>query len=493
MKKIYTVFLVLFYPTILPGQQNFLSPTEVVTQTGFYLSTSKHTPYLNRTNQYGLAPLEAQTWFLNAAIHRKYDSTYTEKRKLQPWGYSYGIETQANLGGRNSLLLPTAHISGRYKGFELYIGRKREYLGLADTTGTWGSYIWSGNALPLPKVQISTPNYVSLAGKGFLSVKLGFSHGWFGKQQFTENYYLHQKWLYIKLGREAQKLNLIGGINQNAQWGGYSEVLKDDDFASRNGHFASDAFAYLNVVLPLKVWKRPENRYSPYEMAYRFGNHLGTVDLGFRLRAGKGILSAYRQTPWEDGQAPEVFFSGDGNYILYYELSNPGYIRKVGVELLNTRRQGYELSGLARFIGLKEKHPGEKQNYMNHGQFLEGWSYQGRGLGSPAIVPHAELTEDAQRQNFLRFTRDNIVIAPAFNIGGKIKQLEYSLHSAYLVSSGLIRIERPEKLSQFSIRLRGTFPLSKYGLYGKIDIGWDKGDLYGNQTGVNLIINKRWK
>lgn len=493
MKKIYIVFLVLFYPGVLPGQQNFLSPTEVVTKTGFYLSTSGNTPYLNRTNQYGLVPIEAQTGFFNVGLHRKYDSTYTENKKLKPWGYSYGIEAHANLGGRNNLLLPIAHISARYKGFELYIGRKREYLGLADTTGTWGSFIWSGNALPLPKIQISTPNYVSLAGKGFLSTKLGFSHGWFGGQNYTENYFLHQKWIYLKLGRESAVLNLIGGLNQNAQWGGYSEVLKEDSFASKNGYFASDAFAYLNVVLPLKIWKRPDNRYSPYEMAYRFGNHLGTIDLGLRIRTGKGTLKMYRQTPWEDGQAPEVFFSGDGNYTFIYELKYPGFIRKLGVEFLNTQRQAYELSGLARMVGLREKHPGEFQNYMNHGQYLEGWSYQERGMGSSAIIPYRELSDDAKMIGFSRFTRDNRIIAPAINVEVEIDKVYYTVHSGYILSSGIINNEREEKLEQFSLLITGQFRIPRTDFYGRVNVAWDKGRLYGNQTGVNLALIKQWK
>lgn len=492
MKNIVTIFLVLL-PRLIIGQQGVFSPTDVVTQTGFYLSTSRQTPYLNRTNQYGLAPVEAQTWFLNAAVHRKYDSTYTENKKLHPWGYSYGFEAHANLGGKNSLLLPTAHISGRYKGVELYIGRKREYLGLADTTGTWGSYIWSGNALPLPKIQISTPHYVPLAGQGFLSAKLGLSHGWFGKQHYTEKYYLHQKWLYLKIGRETQRLNLIGGLNQNVQWGGYSETLKDDDLFTVNGHFASDLFTYLNVVLPLKIWKRPDNKYSPAEREYRFGNHLGTLDLGVKMKTAQGTISMYRQTPWKDGQIPEVFFSWDGNYTLIYDLKEPASVRKISIEIFTTQRQGYEITWLARFFGLKERHPDELQSYLNHGQYLDGWSYEKRGIGSIAIVPHEELKEEARVENYLRFTRDNKVIAPAFTVAGKIQNISYSLHGGYIISEGTLTNERPEKLSQFSTRITGAFPLLKYDLYGKIDVGLDLGNLYGNQAGVNLTVYKHWK
>ena len=492
------LFLKFVYGVILSGVLSLaghsqIRPDVIETQTGFYLSTSSRTPYLNRVRQYGLAPIEAQTWFVNAAMQQYYDSIRTADQKLRPWSYSWGVEAQANLGGQNHLYLPVAHISGRFKGWELYIGRKKETLGLADTTGTWGSYIWSGNALPLPKVQISTPNYISVLGKGFLSAKVGFSHGWFGKQRYTENYFLHQKWLYIKLGRETQKLNLMAGINQNAQWGGYSETLKDNDYASKNGHFASDGFAYLNVVLPFKFWKRPDDRYSPYEMFYRFGNHLGTVDLGFRMKTKEGTISVFRQTPWEDGQVPELFFSGDGNYTLIYQAEGMKYVQKIGIELLNTQRQANELSKFADWIGLKEKHPGEYQDYLNHGQYLEGWDFTDRGIGSPAIIPLQEILLDENFEGTPVFSRDNKVIAPAMNIEGKVGLIHFLVYSGYIFSTGQERNLRPERLGQFSGRLRTRFPIKSIGLYGEVDIAWDKGKLYGNQTGMNVTLVKVWE
>ena len=144
-------------------------------------------------------------------------------------------------------------------------------------------------------------------------------------------------------------------------------------------------------------------------------------------------------------------------------------------------------------MGWKEKHPGEKQNYLNHGQYLEGWSYNNRGVGSGAIVPHAELKEEARVQNYNLFTMDNKVFAPAFAVVGKIRGFSYSLHGGYIVSSGTLANERMDRFSQFSTRLSGGFPLVKNGLYGKIDIGFDHGDLYGNQIGANLTVCKAWK
>ncbi|MBX2951472.1 MAG: hypothetical protein KF870_03135 [Leadbetterella sp.] len=465
---------------------------KIETRAGLYLSTSGKTPYLNQAGQYGLVPAEAGVFFLNGAVNKAYDSLHTPQNKLRPWGYSYGLEAQVNLSAHSRVLLPVAHISARYRGIELYAGRKRELLGLADSTGTWRSFIWSGNALPIPKIQLSTPGYIPLVARGLISAKMGYSHGWFGKQPYTEKYYLHQKWLYIKIGRADAKVNMYGGINQQAQWGGYSEILKDN-FVSMNGYMPADAFTYLNVVLPLKSWKVPAGKHYPYEKEYRFGNHLGTIDLGLSLNLAGGTLRAFRQTPWEDGQAPEVFLSWDGNYTLMYEMKEGAALRKISLEWVSTQRQGLQISKMAKFLGWKEKHPSESQEYLNHSQYRDGWSYQGKGLGTPAIVPYTFLINSTKVEGFPNFSIDNQVTAPALTLAGKIKNINYTFHSGYIISSGLLNAPRPEKLRQFTSRLTGNFPLPKYGLQGRVDIGFDSGQLYGNQTGVNLAVSKRWR
>lgn len=489
-KLLAAIFSLLHF--MLYAQRETGQNIRVDTHTGLYLSTSNKTPYLNQAGQYGLVPEKAGVFFLNGAVNKAYDTLYAEKGKIKPWGYSYGLEAQANLSVNSQLLMPVAHLSGRYRGIELYAGRKREFLGLADSSGTWRSFIWSGNTIPLPKIQLSTPNYIPLVGRGMISAKMGFSHGWFGKQLYTENYYLHQKWLYLRIGRTTGKINFYSGINQQAQWGGYSESLKDN-YVTNGGHMPSDAFTYLNVVIPLKSWKVPAGKQYSYEKDYRFGNHLGTLDLGLTWNAGKGTFHIYRQTPWEDGQAPEVFLSWDGNYTFMYELKSENTIRKISLELVSTQRQGLEITKMARFLGWKERHPSEYQGYLNHSQYLDGWSYQGKGIGTPAIIPYTYLSNSVKEEAFKHFSRDNQVTAPALSIAGKVKNINYTFHTGYIVSSGMISAPRPEKLRQFSAQLTGNFPLPKYGLQGRVDIGFDSGNLYGNQTGVNLAVSKRWR
>lgn len=488
-------FLILVYTVLLSstktlGQKNSL---EINSKAGTYLSTNGKIPLLNGINNYGLVPLGSNTVYLNSSFEKNYDSLHTFKDKLNSWGFSYGLEAQLNLSSETKLLLPVIHLSGRYKSLELYVGRKREFFGLADTTGTFGSYIWSRNALPMPKVQIHTPNYLRITKNGFLSTKFGIAHGWFGDQSYTEGYYLHQKWFYLKFGKETNTLSFTAGINHLAQWGGYSETLKDDQKATVDGYFPDDWFTYLNVFLPIKSWKVPLGKNYPYwESGNRFGNHFGSVDLGLDFSLPFGKLSLYRQSPWEDGQGVEVFFSSDGNYTLMLKPESNKLLQKISFELLSTQKQGLEISKFAKALGLTERHPSEVQNYLNHGQYLDGWSYNDFGIGTPAIIPHNDLEEDAKASSYNRFTQDNMVTSLGFSAEGKFRKVSYVIHLGNIRSKGLIRNQRPETLNQFTSQVSCSVPITSKGILVQADLGFDYGKLYGNQTGVNLSLIKNW-
>ncbi|KAF4530856.1 hypothetical protein B566_EDAN018889, partial [Ephemera danica] len=93
------------------------------------------------------------------------------KKMIQLSGFQEGLrpgeKLYEELLNDNENTLPTHHIQEAYakakwKAFELYAGRRKEIQGLVDTTLTSGSYIWSGNTLPMPKIDLSIQNYTSL-------------------------------------------------------------------------------------------------------------------------------------------------------------------------------------------------------------------------------------------------------------------------------------------------------------------------------------------
>lgn len=470
--------------------QSILSGIRYQVGAGAYVSDK--TPFWLRANQYGLVPLNGPFLTLQGAAYKDYDSTMTAQGRKKMFDIGYGAQAVMNMGKQAQFLLPEAYLKMRYGAFEFYAGRRKEIIGLIDTTLRAGSYIWSGNALPIPKIQLAIPNYVSILGKGLISIKGAFSHGWFGKQPYTEGYYLHQKWLYGKIGRDSWMFNFYGGINHQVQWGGYSESFKNNDILTKNGFFSADPFVFLNVVVPV-YWKIPASKeYTQYETLNRFGNHLGSIDIGFSIKTKFADIYFYRQSPYEDGQMPEVILSMDGNYSLSLDLKNKRYISKINFGYLDTRRQAGELTQFAKWLGKKETHYGEVQNYLNHGQYSEGWSYQNNGIGTPLIIANQDLTKDVQASDSQIFTIDNFVQAYYAAATGKIGKYNYLLKSSFTSSSGIFYLPRASRLSQFSSQFSLGIPFAKYNIESKANIGFDSGNLYGNNIGISFFILKKW-
>jgi hypothetical protein len=191
--------------------QTLLSNTKYQLETGTYLSTSGVTPFWLRSNQYGIVPLSSPMLTFRGSAHKEYDSTKNENQKLKKLDIGYGFWGVANVGKQSAFLLPEAYLKVRYGAFEFYGGRRREIMGLVDTALSSGSYIWSGNSLPMPKIQISVPNYKQI-GKSSIFIKGGINHGWFGDQSYVKSYYLHQKWLYGRIGKENAKFKFYAGF-----------------------------------------------------------------------------------------------------------------------------------------------------------------------------------------------------------------------------------------------------------------------------------------
>ena len=194
MRKI-TLFILCFWCFELNAQIKIQKEISA----GFFLASNTNTPYLLRANQFGTAPFKSGLFFVSPKIYKDYDSLYsTRTKRLRSIDYGFGIEPHMNMGTTNQILIPQAYLKARYRVFEFMVGRRREIMGLVDTNLTMGSYIMSGNALPIPKIEISFQNYVPIAGKGLLSIKGNFAQGWMGSTDSVKKFYLHQKSIYVK-------------------------------------------------------------------------------------------------------------------------------------------------------------------------------------------------------------------------------------------------------------------------------------------------------
>ena len=463
-------------------------------ETGTYFSTSGQTPFWLRSNQYGVVPLESQFVTFRGSAHREYDSTKNKNQKLKKFSYGYGAWGVVNVGKINQIILPEAYIKVRYGAFEFYGGRRREVVGLVDTMLTSGSYIWSGNALPMPKIQISIPNYTSIIGHGLISIKGSFAHGWFGNQTFTQNYFLHQKTLYGRIGKPHWKISLYSGFNHQVQWGGYSPALINDPYSSKNGFLPSDFNAFMNIAFPFPFIRKafqPKIKLN-YDSDNYGGNQLGTLDFAGELKLEKLKILVYRQLPYDLGSLFTSFVNADdGLYGASFKLYKPFLsINGITIEGFHSFNQGVYRSGIARLFNIRDKHFGELHSYLNHGQYIDGWSYKGLGIGTPLILSNNQLS-DKSYQNEYTFSAFNKVKSIYGALEGKIAQFNYGIKVNYALYGRSGYVSNIVLLPQFSYILYTNFRI-KNDYYIKFSQASDSGKMLNRSSSFSISILKNW-
>ncbi|AEI51001.1 capsule assembly Wzi family protein [Runella slithyformis] len=379
----------LFCALVLPLALNAQTDTTQHTTTYFaeaggMAATNSRTPFWLRANQFGTVPLENPFAFVRLG-GQTILGTDPRKPQLHLQG-----ELVANAGKTSNVLLPAAAATLRFRKFEIYAGRRKEFFGLGDTLLTSGSYAWSGNALPLPKVQIGTRGFVPIGfTKGLFAVHAMMAHGWFINADSVRGSYLHQKAVFVRLGKPTWKVHFYAGVHHLAQWGGqWRNPVKGSRLTMENGKLPSDFATFLSIFTA----SEPSNTSSVsiQDALNRTGNHLGTIDFAMNYSTNRSEWLFYHQHPFDDKSG--VFFVNfpDGLYGIRWKnkaySQNSFQIKQVTVELLSTMSQ----SGFTLNIN-KRRFEGGDDYFVNY-QYQEGWTYQKRVIGTSFIT----MREDAQ-------------------------------------------------------------------------------------------------
>ena len=470
--------------------QTIFSKVKYQLESGIYLSTSANTPFWLRSNHYGIVPLESQFFTLRGAAHKEYDSTKNEQSKLKKFGYGYGASFAANVGKKSNLFLPEAYLKVRYGAFEVYGGRRREIFGLVDTTLTSGSYIWSGNALPVPKLQISVPNYTPIIGHGIVSLKGGYAHGWFGSQEDVKNYYLHQKWIYGRIGKPNWKIKFYSGFNHQVQWGGYPIKPYIEKKTGRLiTNYGNDFKTYLNVITGISLNTKGGLTLDgvPLNEAWnRSGNHLGTIDFASEINFKNFNVFIYRQSIYEDGSLFYLNNISDG--LFGFSLTRKNIQRgiiKICFEYLNTKGQGGNryIDDIPQLRGI--------DNYFNNGIYTNAWTNEKNVLGTPLMIPLDQINNGLISKYIFSDIPDSYIInnrIQGYNISisGRVQKLNFT--TKVLWSHNLGIYGTPFSANQFSFLQQINYQLPKYTLVSSLSV--DKGDLYANNLGCYFGIRR---
>lgn len=483
------IFLFLLTSSCALGQ-NFFKKIKYQAESGIFLSTSGKTPFLVRANQYGTVPVESSIFTIRGGAFKDYDSTFTSLNKLNKFGFGFGVDVAANVGKINQLLIPETYVKVRYGAFEIYAGRRKEIIGLVDSVLTSGSFIWSGNALPIPKIQIAIPNYTPILRNGLLSIKGAYSHGFFDNGS-VRSYYLHQKYIYARIGKSSWKTKLHAGFNHQVQWGGRPLTpFIDRATGTLVTSFPSDFATYLKVVTGTSLNKENDGLSSgapANEALNRAGNHLGTLDLGTEFSFKGFDLFLYRQSIYEDGS---LFFLNnitDGLLGVSVRRKNvkTGIVR-VCFEYLQTTSQGgtpeERYDDIPQLRGV--------DNYFNNAVYTDGWTYRGNVIGTPLLTP----INSVDKAIFGNKNLDQLSSAYTLNrvkafslaIEGRGKNIEH--YTKLIFNHNLGSYHLPINAKQFSFLYRVKYNLPKFSLVSYIS--FDEGKLFPTTLGGYLGVQR---
>ncbi len=460
-------------------------------------TSAPQNPFWLRANQYNITPVQGSVGTARIGIERDYkarpDSVIRRNSRFD-WGF--GLYAVANAGPKATTnnpayLLPDAYAKVRFRYLEFYVGNRREVAGLGDTLLTSGFVAWSGNAMTFPKIQLHTPDFVPIGfTKKLVAVRAGYAHGWL-IDSYIQGSYLHQKYLYGRIGKLNWRIRIYGGLNHQVQWGGHAAYLIGTPLAV-NGSLSTSFQDYLSLVTGRYPDALQNDRFTGFDGTNRLGNHVGSYDLALEWKGDKANWFLYHQHIYDDASGLALQNVPDGLTGLRFLnrlKTNSGFrFQRVTLEWLTTTNQsGPTFDPTARYQGA--------DNYFNHSQYIQGWSYRGRTLGTPFIMPRTDLTLTiANEYGGNGYYPNNRVVAwyigaiGAFRAGPML-----TMRTSYSRNFGSYKQPYPQVFHQLSTYLSAQWPIgNRSGTSLTTSVALDQGELMPNSIGGYISLKKSW-
>jgi hypothetical protein len=358
-----------------------------------------------------------------------------------------------------------------------------------DKNLSQGDFCYSGNARPIPEINIHFPDFTTIPyTKGVLQFKADFAVG----KSLDNDYILrtknpntdyaidllwHHKSLYFKLDDPEEKfpLNLTFGLNHSVQWGGWTSL---QDFGEQPKSFKD----FIRIVLG----ESGDANAMEGDQINVLGNHQGTIDVKLGYKAHDFQAAVYKQHFYDDNSGLEFANWRDGIWGAEMTLENQSFLKKIVLESLQTTNQSGPFHFLFYDAGLLHPRGGGNDDYYNHDYYISGWSYFGRSLGNP-LLTSPEYNDDGT----LHF-KNNRLKSIHLGMDGKIiSKLSYRTLFTGMYAWGTMNSPFLEKKNNFSALIECNYEPEKWNDW-KIGFQWafDKGSLYGDNFGCSLKVSK---
>lgn len=439
---------------------------------GVAVHGGEHVPLWQVSNRHGFSSLDNNTYLRGGAFYRQTSGN---------WTYGGGLDLAVAAGFTSTFVVQQAFAEVGYKKFGMYVGSREIDSPLLNQELSSGGLTWSGNARPLPQVWIGLPDYVSVLPR--LALRAEFSYGWFTDNKYQakqvgENFWYtkdikyHHKSAFLRIGLPQGHWQLDLGMSMDVQFGGY----KQGGYVT--GDLGNSWKDYLRVIVPLHG---TEKHAAGEQVAYQ-GNFMGSEHIRLTYNQKDFSVSAYLENYYDDMSGMGKLNGWDGLWGMELKFHRRQALEGVVIEYYQSTNQSGPMHGLDDSVVGKT---GGADDYYNN-DLYPGWVHWGMTMANPLIA------SPIYNENGDMTFRYNRVKAIHVGCSGSVAaDWRYVFKMSYNQTWGTPFRPTAAILENFS-----TFAAFYYsprwckGWKLMSSVALDMGNIYGNNVGYELKINK---
>ena len=473
------------------------------------------TPLWLNANRYGLSSLSSSNGYARASVERPI-SVDDQKR----WGIGYGLDLVVPYQFTSHLVLQQVYADFRYRHLLLTLGQKQQPMALKNNQLSSGSQTLGINARPVPGLRLEVPSYWSVPGTGHWLALRGhifygmmtdgsFQHDWTdGNLRYSRDVLLHTKAGYLRIGPQDDErpYSLDLGLEMACEFGG--TLYHTAQGTIRGAHGAKAFWQAFTATGSDEI-----------DPVYHNvgGNQLGSWVARLNYDWQLVGLSVYADHYFEDHSSMFLTdYDGYGSgsdwdkrdksrYLIYplkdlmigaeMRLKNCPWLNTMVVEWMNTRYQSGPIYH-DHNPGLSD-HIGGNDDYYNH-YLYHGWSHWGQVIGNPLYRSPIYNADQTMQLQSNRFWAWHVGVEGSLPIlYNWFERIDYRLLSSWQKSWGTYLSPYFEPQSNSSLMVEVTVQPSAQGYWRncsvRLSFGMDRGELLGDNTGVQMSIIYRVK
>ena len=456
--------------------------------------TGDYLPFWQRTGHDGIIPYTSAA-VLTAGADFRYESANGIR-----------LDAGANLVGQAFAASPwnsrgmkgfidRLYISGSWKMLHLDVGMKSRIREFGDLSVTGGNIVFTGNARNMPGIN-AWSDWIYFEKGHWFGLRGNFAHYQTLDNRYVQGTMIHNKSLAFKVAL-GRKVNFEAGLDHWAQWGGNEPVL---------GQRPSSFKDYLRVILGRKGGADA----VIYDQLNALGNHLGREYLRLSWLSSAFTMTLQYDMPFDDGaKIIKTNPMPDGVYTLKFAFTDrDALVTDLVYEFIHTTWQGGDShsrpateeemnSEYDDYVYWQDPEHlyygqiiiGGCDDYHNNIEYQSGWTYSGRAIGLPLMIPFAPDEKGITMGMVCNRVRGHHI-----GIAGVVRSVPYSLKATYTSNwgrlsnpEGCIFASRPKQLSlalevelgEQVTNIPLTFAIGAYGDFGKV---------YRNSAGLSLRV-----